>query len=316
MSDRSTDLFRAEALSHHRDGSQGGGDVLRISPEWIPAAYWLLLLVIAVAGAYGTFGTLTEYASGPAVIRVEGRASVTAPGEGTVARVDVQPGQRVAAGAVLVTLYLADRAAELERMNRELDLQMIRFLRDPADQAARSSLTTLRAERQLAETRFEEQQLHAPHSGIVSDVRIRTGQHLTAGDPVLSLLGDDTRWTVVAMLPGHARPLLQPGTRMRLELTGFRYVYRQVVIQSVGDEIVGPAEVRQYLGKEIADAVPVDGPAVLVKAQLSSNTFQAEGRSLSYYEGMLGTVDAHLSRQPILLSLIPALKSLFRRGDA
>ncbi len=217
---------------------------------------------------------------------------------------------------MLVTLYLADRAAELERMNRELDLQMIRFLRDPADQAARSSLTTLRAERQLAQTRFEEQRLNAPHAGIVSDVRIRPGQHLTPGDPVLSLLGDDTRWTVVAMLPGHARPLLQPGTQMRLELTGYRYAYREVVIQSVGDEIVGPAEVRQYLGKEIADAVPVDGPAVLVKAQLPSNTFQADGRSLSYYEGMLGTVDAHLGRQPILLSLIPALKSLFRRGDS
>ena len=176
---------------------------------------------------------------------------------------------------VLVTLYLADRAAELERLNREFDLQMIKFLRDPADQAARSSLTTLRAERQLAQTRLEEQWLKAPHSGIVSDIRIRPGQHLTPGDPVLSLLGDDMRWVVIAMLPGHARPLLQSGTQMRLELAGYRYAYRDVAIQSVGDEIVGPAEVRQYLGQEIADAVPVTGPAVLVKAQLPSNTFQA-----------------------------------------
>ena len=103
---------------------------------------------------------------------------------------------------------------------------------------------------------------------------------------------------------------------MRLELTGYRYAYRDVAIQSVGDEIVGPAEVRQYLGQEIADAVPVTGPAVLVKAQLSSNTFQADGRSLSYYEGMLGTVDARLRRQPILLSIIPALKSFLRHVDS
>jgi membrane fusion protein (multidrug efflux system) len=315
MSDRSTDLFRAEALSHHHNGSHGGGDVLRISPEWIPAAYWLLLMVIAAGAAYGIFGTLTEYASGPAVIRSEGRTAVTAPVDGTVERIDVQPGQRVEAGAVLVTLNLADRAAELERMNRELDSQMIRFLRDPADQAARSSLTTLRAERQLAQARFEEQRVHAPHSGIVSDIRIRAGQHLTPGDPVLSLHGDGMRWTVVAMLPGHARPLLRPGTQMRLELTGYRYAYRNVVIQSVGDEIVGPAEVRQYLGREISDAVPVEGPAVLVTASLPSSIFQADGRSLSYYEGMLGAVDAHLGRQPILLSVIPALKSLFRHVD-
>jgi membrane fusion protein, multidrug efflux system len=316
MSDRSPELFRAEALSYHHEGDHGGGDVLRISPQWIPAAYWLLLVVIAAGAVYGTVGTLTEYATGPAVIRVEGRTPVTAPTASTVATVDVQPGQRVAAGGVLVTLYLADRAAELERLNREFDLQMIKFLRDPADQAARSSLTTLRAERQLARTRLEEQWLKAPHSGIVSDIRIRPGQHLTPGDPVLSLLGDDTRWVVIAMLPGHARPLLRPGTQMRLELTGYRYAYRDVAIQSVGDEIVGPAEVRQYLGQEIADAVPVTGPAVLVKAQLGSNTFQADGRSLSYYEGMLGTVDAHLRRQPILLSIIPALKSLFRHAYA
>src|SRR6185295_12656077 len=155
MSDRSPELFRAEALSYHHEGYHGGGDVLRISPEWLPAAYWLLLLVIAAAAAYGTFGTLTEYATGPAVVRVEGRTHVTAPTASTVATVDVQPGQRVAAGGVLVTLYLADRAAELDRLNREFDLQMIKFLRDPADQAARSSLTTLRAERQLAQTRLE-----------------------------------------------------------------------------------------------------------------------------------------------------------------
>jgi membrane fusion protein (multidrug efflux system) len=315
MSDRSTEIFRAEALSHHDDGYRGDGDVLRISPEWIPGAYRLLLVVVGVGAAYGIFGTLTEYATGPAVIRVEGRTRVTAPTASTVATVAVAPGQRVAPGGVLVTFYQADRAAELERLDREFDLQMIRFLRDPADQAARSSLTTLRAERQFARARLEEQSLKAPHAGIVSDIRIRPGQHLTPGDPVLSLLGDEMRWVVIAMLPGHARPVLQPGTDMRLELNGYRYAYREVTIQSVGDEIVGPAEVRQYLGPEIADAVPVSGPAVLVKAELPSNTFHADGRSFSYYEGMLGTVDARLRRQPILLSLIPALKSLFHHGD-
>ena len=108
---------------------------------------------------------------------------------------------------------------------------MIRFLRDPADQAARSSLTTLRAERQLAQTRLEEQRLTAPHPGIVSDIRIRPGQPVVAGEAVLSLLADGRRWVVLAMLPGHARPLLRPGTPMRLELNGYRYSYRDVVIR-------------------------------------------------------------------------------------
>jgi membrane fusion protein (multidrug efflux system) len=103
---------------------------------------------------------------------------------------------------------------------------------------------------------------------------------------------------------------------MRLALAGYRYGDREVAIQSVGDEIVGPAEVRQYLGQEIADAVPVTGPAVLVKARLPSRTFKDDGRSLSYYDGMLGTVDARVRRQPILLGVIPALKSWFGRADS
>ena len=89
-----------------------------------------------------------------------------------------------------------------------------------------------------------------------------------------------------------------------------------MAIQSVGDEIVGPAEVGQYLGQEIADVVPVAGPAVLVKAQLPSSTFVADGRSLSYHEGMLGTVDAQLRRQSIVRTVIPALRSLFRHAES
>lgn len=316
MTDRSTELFRAEALRHHQGGGHGDGDVLRISPAWIPAAYRLLLLVMAAGAAYAAFGTVTEYATGPAVVRLEGRTHMTALSASTVATVDVEPGQRVTASQVLVRLHLADRAAELARLNREFDLQMIRVLRDPADQVARSSLTTLRAERQFAQTRLEEQSVKAPHAGVVSDIRVRPGQYLSPGDQVLSLDGEDMQWVVVAVLPGHTRPLIRPGTGMRLELAGYRHAYRDVAIQSVGDEIVGPAEVGQYLGQEIADVVPVAGPAVIVKAQLPSNTFVADGRSLSYHEGMLGTVDAQLRRQSIFRTVIPALRSLFRHAES
>jgi membrane fusion protein (multidrug efflux system) len=315
MNNRSTELFREEALTHHQRGSDSGGDVLRISPEWLPASYHLLLIVVAAAITYGTLGTVTEYASGPAVIRVEGRSPLTAPAASTVAAVAVQPGQRVAAGAVLVTFYLADRVAELERLNREFDLQMIKFLRDPADLTSRSALTTLHADRQLARTRHEQQWLKAPHAGIVSDIRIRPGQHLTPGEPVLSLLDDDVKWTVVAVLPGHARPLLRRGTALRIELNGYRYGYHDVAVESIGDEIVGPDEVRQYLGPEIADAVPLEGPAVLVKGLLTSNTFRSDGRTLSYYDGMVGTADARVRQQPILVGMVPALKVLWRHVE-
>ena len=44
-----SDLFRDEALRHHRAGEEQGSDVLRISPSWINAGYWLLVAVVAAA---------------------------------------------------------------------------------------------------------------------------------------------------------------------------------------------------------------------------------------------------------------------------
>jgi pyruvate/2-oxoglutarate dehydrogenase complex dihydrolipoamide acyltransferase (E2) component len=53
--------------------------------------------------------------------------------------------------------------------------------------------------------------VRAPVAGVVSDVRIHPGQQLLPGEVILSIVGEDARFEVVAMLPGHRRPLLKPG---------------------------------------------------------------------------------------------------------
>ncbi len=310
MPQRSTDIFREEALRYHGE-YRSAGAVLRISPGWVSWFYWLLVLVLVSGGLYAIFGTVHEYATGPAVVRIEGRVDVTARTAGTVSEVLVKPGQRVGQGDLLVGFYLAPEGAELSRVEREFDLQLVKVLRDPADQGARAALTSLRAQRELAKAHLDERSVRAPRAGVVSDIRIRPGQHLAPGERILTLVGAESRSSIVAMLPGHYRPLLRPGMGLRLELVGFRYAYRELKIEAIGDEIVGPAEVRRFLGPDLADAVQVQGPVVLVSARLPSNTFVARDQTFQYYDGMPAMAEARVRTESILLTFVPGLRYLF-----
>ena len=228
---------------------------------------------------------------------------------------DVRPGQRVAGGPGLVTLPLREETVSLERIQREFELQLIRVLRDPADEAARQTLTSLRAERELAEARQQARILRAPHEGVVTDLRIRPGQYVTPGESVVSVVGDTVEVSLVALLPGGQRPLLEPGKPLRVELDGFHHEYHGFVIDSVGDQIVGPAEVRRFLGPDIGDAVQLTGPMVLVRARLPSSTFTSKGRTFNYFDGMLARADARVRKERILVALVPGLKGALRNGD-
>jgi membrane fusion protein (multidrug efflux system) len=310
LDEKPSDIFREEALQYHV-AYRAEGDLLRISPAWTRWAYWLLVGVLGAGALYSIFGTVYEYASGPAVVRLEDRTDLTARSAGTVSDVLVHPGQHVVQGDLLVRFYLAQEGAELDRIQHEFDLHLIKILRDPSDQAARQALTSLRAQRELAQAHLEERSVRAPQDGVVSDIRIRPGQHLNPGDMVLTMVGAEARCVVVAMLPGQYRPLLRPGMGIRLELVGFKYAYRELMIDAIGDEVVGPSEVRRYLGQDLADTVSVQGPVVLVQAHLPSTTFIANGRSFHYYDGMPGTAEARVRAESILVTLVPGLKAIF-----
>ena len=139
-------------------------------------------------------------------------------------------------------------------------------------------------------------------------------QALLPGESILSLIGEQTRFTLVAMLPGRYRPMLRPGMPIRLELSGFKYEYQNLTIDSVGNEVVGPSEIRRFLGQELADTVSLKEPVVLVTARLPNSTFVAEGKTFSYYEGMQGDADARVRAESVLLTLVPGLKALFNDG--
>jgi multidrug efflux pump subunit AcrA (membrane-fusion protein) len=303
-------IFRREALEHYA-GVQEHSAVLRLSPSWTRWIFWLLLAAAGFYGAFGVLGWVSEYASGPAVVRAEARLEVTALSPGRVTAVEVRPGQRVKEGEVLVRFFAGQEQASLERFHQEFELQLLRRMRDLTDEGARQALSTLRAEKELAEFQLEQRVVRAPQAGVVSDVRIRRGQHLTEGETVISLVREDSPLEIIAMLPGGARPLLSKGGKLRMELHGFPYQYQELTIAEVGDELVGPGEVRRYLGPELAESVTVNGAVVLVRAHSPSRFFEVDGRRLAYFDGMLGTAHARVRSERIVTAIIPGLKAVF-----
>ncbi len=310
-------LFREEAVDHHNVGFRGEGDVLRVDPGWMRWTYRLLVLALAAGLLFTLLAQVHDYAEGPAVVRLGGRTDLNATADGTVSQIAVSPGQKVEAGRLLVRFYGAREAAELARLDHEFELQLINRLRDPADSGAQQALLSLRAERELARSNLAERELRSPAAGVVSDIPVRVGQHIAPGQSLLSIARGETRPEVVAFLPGEDRPMLKRGMPLRMELQGYRYAYQHLVVDSVGDEVVGPAEARRYLGDAISDAVQFPGPVVKVEAHLVGETFESEGKVRRYHDGMLARAEVQIRSERVLVALIPALKALFeaRRGS-
>ena len=310
-----TSIFRKEALASHEAKYRWEGDLLRISPAWMTWAYRVLVGCVAVALLYSILATVNEYASGPAVIRITGQTQLTARLPGVVSTVEVKPGALVEAGHILVRFNDVAERDQLDKVTKEFNLQLIKRLQDPLDASTQQVLASLRAQKALAEHTLEERRLRAPHPGAVSDIRIRPGQQLNSGDKILSLLPENAAFRLVALVPGHYRPMIKLGTRLRLEVSGYKYTYHNFIVDSMGDEIIGPNEARRYLGEELSDSVSLLGPVVLIQAHLPTKGFIAEGKAYNYYDGMQGTAEVPIRTQSVLLSLLPVLRRLSSDSD-
>ena len=80
--------------------------------------------------------------------------------------------------------------------------------------------------------------------------------------------------------------------------------------------MIGPAEAKRYLGEEIADAVTLTGPVVLVAARLPSATFEVEGQTRRFHDGMWAQAEVRVRSERVLVALIPALRAIFGEADA
>ncbi|MGQ0720242.1 MAG: HlyD family efflux transporter periplasmic adaptor subunit [Candidatus Eiseniibacteriota bacterium] len=310
-----SDLFREEALREAARGREGEGAVLRNSDRWTRWTYHVLVVAFVAALGYGFFGSVDEYASGPAVVRTEGQIDLTARVAGTVDEVLVAPGDAVTAGQELVRFYAGAERSAADAARSDFEMQLVRVLRDPGDQAARAAAAAARPAMVEALARLEERIVAAPHDGRVQDLRIRPGQLLSAGDRVLTLSTEEGGLAVVAFLPGSYRPLLRPGLVMRLEVPGYSHAYVDAEIATVGEEVVGPGAVQRYLGTELGDAVSISGPVVFAHAPLVDPTFRAGGREHRFFPGMAAEAEVAVRREKLLVALVPGLRELLERGS-
>lgn len=309
MSYRADTVFREQAR-RSLEGAELDGSPLRLAPDWIRWTYWLLVVVGLSGLSLGALADIGEHAHGPAVVRLLGRTQVSAMEPGVVAELAVEPGQRVAAGQVLVRLHDDAERAELLRLEQELRAKQLERLREPELPTHREAIARLRAERALAQARVTQRVIRAPHDGVMSDARIAPGQRVEAGQVLLTLAGAEARREVLAILPGHYRPLLRPGMTMHLELAGYRSYAQALTIDAVGDEVVGPGVVQRLLGDDAADAIAVEGPVVLVRASLPAAEFTAGARRYPYFDGMAGTGRIRVRSQSIMTTLVPGLRNL------
>ena len=312
--ERRTEIFRDEALEHHAAPGVREGDWLRLAPRWTSATLWLLVGMVALFLGFAAVSSIGEYSTGPAVVRLAGRTEVTASQAGPVTAVEVRPGDRVSAGQVLVRFQNAREAAELARIEREWELQLVERLRDLSSGAPSQALIGLRAERDLARARLDERVVRAPRAGIVGDLRCRRDQHVAAGDILLSLTGTDAQPTLVAVLPGEHRPLLRAGMPLSLELRGYAHAPQRLVVAVVADEVVGPEEAKRLLGPEVANAIPLNGPLVRVEARFPSAAFEADGKQYVLHDGMWGAAEVRVRDESLLAALVPGLRAVLERG--
>ena len=116
--------------------------------------YALLLAAFAAALVYALVGRVDEYATGVGVVELPGRTNLTAIQAGTVTAVVARPGEPVTPGQILVRFDDSRERAELERLDKELQVQLVRRLSDPSDPAVEQAVIAVRLERELAEARL------------------------------------------------------------------------------------------------------------------------------------------------------------------
>ncbi|MFP3939471.1 MAG: efflux RND transporter periplasmic adaptor subunit [Thermoanaerobaculia bacterium] len=298
-------LFRVAALEAYRRRGEEGGALLRNAPGWTRWTYWIMVAGAVALVCFGLFGRVSEYAAGPAVVRMAGRTEVTAPVAAAVRSVTVAPGESVERGQPLILFHGEREAAEARRLRALFEERLRQYLQDTAEPSAQAALIQARRELELAETRLQELTLRAPEDAVVGDIWVEVGEHLTPGRPVLSLESEAGGGEVIALLPGRYRPLLSPGQPLRLQIQGYPFHSQRLSVSAVNDQVLGPSEARQALGVTMRDGLPVAGPVVLVRARLPGDFFELAGRRVRYHNGMPGHAEVPVRSQRLLASLVP-----------
>ena len=303
-----SDMFRQEAIMHLvRRGQRG--DVVRVHPGWVRAAYWLVLGALSAALLFAALADVHQYAEGAAVVQFTGRSELIAHEAGTIASLDAVRGQKVERGQVLARLHDAEQVGQLKTLETEFESKLVAYLQSPADPQAKQALGQIRSARDSARLGVESRTIRAPQAGIVKQVLVRNGQRVEPGTVVLSIVEDTSAegLKVIAFLPGGERPRLRAHQPLRLTLPGYRGAHIASEVRAIS-EVLGSTEARaRFLGDRLGDSLPLAGTVVVVEARLTSPEFEADGEMFQLHDGMIGLAEVRMQSRSLLESLVPGL---------
>jgi len=304
-----SDMFRQQAIMHLvRRGQRG--DVVRVHPGWVRAAYWLVLGALAATAVFALVAQVHQYAEGVGVVQFTGRTELLAHEAGTIATLDAARGQRVQRGQVLARLYDAEQVGQLKTLETDFESKLVAYLQSPADPGVKQALGQARAQRDSARLGVEARTIRAPHAGTVKEVLVRGGQRVLPGTVVLSLIERTAAegLKVLAFLPADERPRLRAHQSLRLTLPGYRGAEITSEVHAIS-EVLGAAEARaRFLGDRLGDSVPLVGAVVVVEARLASPTFTADGETFELHDGMIGRAEVKMQSRSLIQSVIPGLR--------
>ena len=270
--------------------------------------------MVVLSLIYLCLGTVGEYARGPAVVLRTSGLDLTARTPGTVSSVEVLPGERVVKGQVLARFHAEPEAAESSARN-EISSWRWWFPAGPlGHRYSRQSRLLARPARAGREASVGPPDPRAHGRG---------GQrHPHPPGPVSEFRGGHPRphRAAAAFHPGGrpARgipPAHAPGNGPAPRIDGYRFDYQDLVVDPIGDEVVGPSEIRRHLPSEIGETIQVQGPTVLVRGRLIKPTFDSRGARHRYHHGLQGSAEVRVRSQRIIFLLIPALRGAKHDGS-
>ncbi|HPC84576.1 MAG TPA: efflux RND transporter periplasmic adaptor subunit [Thermoanaerobaculaceae bacterium] len=228
--------------------------------------------------------TAVDMARLPADVQPNRRAVLAAEVPGVIERLEVQEGQRVSAGDLLVaidTRSLRQALAEAEAVFRQAAADFER-----AEQLAerrsitRQQLIDATTGRDVAAARLENARLQlsksevkAPWAGTVAVRRVEVGDYAVPGQPLIELV-DTARLKIRAFAPASDVPFLRVGAPARVVLEGIEGEQAEGTVTRLGAEL-DPGARTLALEVEVANPGGRWRPGMLARIELPRRVLEA-----------------------------------------
>jgi membrane fusion protein len=228
---------------------------------------------------------------------------------GHVSAVDLEKSEAEALTLKAEQQTLARQKLQQQRLLDDAQSEQEQMPQNHADQ--QTLLATQISELSQQITQWQNRQAYvikATRAGIVSNLRARIGQQVTASQqtPLLTLHPEQGALSVQLLVPARAAGFIQQGQRLDIRFDAFPFqkfgIYSGRVTQ-LSDTVLLPGELQQV-------PVSVKEPVYLIVAQLDRDTVQAYGRDFALKSGMTLSADIRLEERSLLRWLFDPLYSL------